>query len=208
MRPDCATLFNYFPAPWPKLTNAGGVKEPMVWPFRCSVWLGNEKVELCWFSESGENSRNPDPERVIEIVPGTKETLLRIRLIDEKTELPATWAFGLEATPVRPWDRRHNANHTLHAPQMGAGIPIKRPEVWWTCQRAFPDGQIERDLDAAQAAGVKTIAFHEDWIPVQNNPTPHADFQAIVDGCHRRGIKVLVYLGYELSPFRMKMLKY
>ena len=200
LRPDCATLHNFSPASWSKLDNVGGVKGPMTWPFRCSVWLGNEKAGLCWFCESDEGFRIPDPARVIEVVPGVNETLLRIRLVDEKTELPVTWTFGLEATPVKPWNRRHNANHTLHSPQMGVGITIKRPEVWWTSQRAFPDGRIDHNLDAAQAAGVKTIAFHEDWIPVQNNPTPNADFKTLVEGCHRRGIKVLVYLGYELSP--------
>ena len=200
LRPDCATLYNFSPASWTKLNNVGGVKESMAWPFRCVVWLGNEKAGLCWFCESDEGFRTPDSNRVIEVVPGASETLLRIRLVDEKVDLPATWTFGFEATPVKPWDRRHNANHTVHSPQMGVGITIKRPEVWWTSQRAFPDGRIDENLDIAQSAGVKTIAFHEDWIPVQNNPTPRPEFKAIVGKCHRRGIKVLVYQGYELSP--------
>ena len=200
LRPDCATLYNVSPASWSKLDNVGGVKGPMAWPFRCSVWLGDERAGLCWFCESDANLRPENPDRVVEVLPGETETVLRIRLADRAIELPQTWTFGFEATPVKPWDRRHNANHTLHSPQMGVGITIKRPEVWWTAQRAFPDGNVETSLDAAAASGVKTIAFHEDWIPVQNNPTPQADFKAIVDGCHRRGMKALVYLGYELSP--------
>ena len=199
-RPGCATLFNYSPASWARLENVGGVKGPMVWPFRCAVWLGNEKAGLCWFCESDENFRPADPGKVIEVLPGREETVLRIRLADKPFALPMTWTFGIQATPVKPFNRRHNDNHTMHSPQMGIGITIKRPEIWWTSQRAFPDGRIDQSLDAAQAAGVKTIAFHEDWIPIQNNPSPHADFKAIVDGCHRRGMKVLVYQGYELSP--------
>ncbi len=199
-RPECATLFNYSPASWTKLENVGGVKGPMAWPFRCSVWLGNEKAGLCWFCESDENLHPTDAQRVIEVLPAEKETLLRIRLADRTIKLPSTWVFGLQATPTKPFPKDFNKSHTVHAPQMGAGILFKRPEVWWTAQRAFPDGKNEETLDAAARSGVKTVVFHEDWIPVQNNPTPRPDFKAIVDGCHRRGIKVLVYQGFELSP--------
>ena len=199
-RPECATLFNYSPASWTKLENVGGVKGPMAWPFRCSVWLGNEKAGLCWFCESDENLHPTDAQRVIEVLPAEKETLLRIRLADRTIKLPSTWVFGLQATPTKPFPKDFNKSHTVHAPQMGAGILFKRPEVWWTAQRAFPDGKNEETLDAAARSGVKTVVFHEDWIPVQNNPTPRPDFKAIVDGCHRRGMKVLVYQGFELSP--------
>ena len=83
LAPEAATLFNYSPASWSKLENTGGVKGPVVWPFRCSVWLGNEKEGLCWFCESDENFHPVDPQRVIEVLPGAKETLLRIRLSDK-----------------------------------------------------------------------------------------------------------------------------
>ncbi len=200
LAPEAATLFNYSPASWSRLVNTGGVKEPMAWPFRCSVWLGNEREGLCWFCESGENFHPVDPQRAMEVLPGTNETLLRIRLSDKPLKLPSTWVFGLQATPVKPFPKGFNANHTVHAPQMGAGITIKRPEVWWTAQRAFPDGRIAETIGAAAEAGVKTIVFHEDWIPVQNNPSPQPDFKGIVEACHARGIKVLVYQGYEMSP--------
>ena len=198
--PARATLFNYSPASWSKLVNTGAVKDALAWPFRCAVWLGDEDVGLCWFCESDEAFSPADPARTIEVLPGTDATILRIRLAETAPALPSTWTFGLQATPVKPFPKRFNANHTVHAPQMGAGITIKRPEVWWTAQRAFPEGKIEETLDAVAKAGTKTVVFHEDWIPVQNNPTPRADFKAIVDACHARGMKVLVYQGYELSP--------
>ena len=198
--PACATLFNYSPASWSKLENTGAVTGPLAWPFRCAVWLGDEDVGLCWFCESDEAFSPADPARAIEVLPGTDATILRIRLAETASALPSTWTFGLQATPVKPFPKRFNADHTVHAPQMGAGITIKRPEVWWTAQRAFPEGRIEETLDAVAKAGTKTVVFHEDWIPVQNNPTPRADFKAIVDACHARGMKVLVYQGYELSP--------
>ena len=198
--PACVTLFNYSPASWSKLENTGAVTGPLAWPFRCAVWLGDEDAGLCWFCESDEAFSPADPARTIEVLPGTDATILRIRLAETAPALPSTWTCGLQATPVKPFPKRFNANHTVHAPQMGAGITIKRPEVWWTAQRAFPEGKIEETLDAVAKAGTKTVVFHEDWIPVQNNPTPRADFKAIVDACHARGMKVLVYQGYELSP--------
>ena len=194
------TLFNYSPASWSKLVNTGAVKGPLAWPFRCAVWLGDEETGLCWFCESDEAFAPADPERTIEVLPGADATILRIRLAEKVLTQPATWVFGLQATPVKPFPKGFNANHTVHAPQMGAGLTIKRPEVWWTAQRAFPEGKIDETLDVAAKAGTKTVVFHEDWIPIQNNPAPRADFKAIVDKCHACGMKVLVYQGYELSP--------
>jgi len=198
LRPERATLYVVSPASWTKLDNVGAVKGPLKWPFRCSVWVGDEKAGYCWFCESDENLAQGDD--TVEIVPGERDTVLRIRLADGETELPQTWTFGLQATPVKAWNAAHNADHTLHSPQMGVGITIRRPEVWWTSQRAFPNGHMEERLDEAAARGVKTVAFHEDWIPLQNNPAPRPDFKGIVRVCHARGLKAIAYQGYELSP--------
>ena len=203
LRPERAKLYVFSPASWEKFSNAGGVKGPMRWPFRCSVWLGDEEAGLCWFCESDERLAAADPNRVVEVIPGAAETVLRVHLADGALTRPTTWTFGLQATPTKPFDRRLMTGQTVHAPPMGAGIPglgVKRPEVWWTCQRAFPQGNAGQILAEAARGGVKTVVFHEDWIPIQNNPSPHPDFKGLVDACHRLGLKVLVYLGYELSP--------
>lgn len=197
---SCATLYHFSPASWSRLDNVGAVAGPMAFPFRCVFWLGNEKGGLSWFCESDEGFQKADPERTIEVLPQGGVTVLRIRLADSALTLPATWRFGLQATPVKPWPRNRAVDHKVHAPQMGAGITIKAPTVWWTCQRAFPDGRIDEALDGAKAQGATTIVFHEDWIPVQNCPMPRPDFKAIVDKCHARGLKAFVYQGYELSP--------
>lgn len=197
---DAATLFNYFPAPSGTFANAGAVKGTQAYPFLCHIWLGNENAGFSWFCESDEKFLTADPKRVVEVVPGEHETVLRIRLADGAFEMPRTWVFGFEATPVKQSACAFADRPTLHAPPLGAGMTIKRPETWWTAQRAFPDGRVDRRLDEARDAGVGTIVFHEDWIPVQNNPRPQADFRAIANGCHRRGMKVLVYQGYEMSP--------
>ena len=201
LKPELVKYYQYYPFPWGKCENAGGVKEAKAWPFLASVWLGDEKAGFCWFCESERGFASADANRVIEVVPDADETVLRIRLVDKAVDLPRTWVFGLEATPMKPFDRNWNKNHVLHSPQMGVGITIKRPEVWWTAQRAFPNGDIDAEIAKAAAAGVKTIAFHEDWIPIQNNATSAlADFKPIVEKCHKARMKVLAYDGYELSP--------
>ena len=205
LRPELVRYYQYYPFPWGKCENAGVVKDAKAWPFLASVWLGDEKAGFCWFCESERGFAADDEKRVIEVVPGTDETVLRVRLVDRAVDqavsLPQTWVFGLEATPVKPFDRNWNRNHVLHAPPMGVGLTVKRPETWWTAQRAFPDGDVGAQIAKAAAAGVKTIAFHEDWIPIQNNAaSARPDFGPIVEACHRSGLKTLVYEGYELSP--------
>lgn len=201
LKRPAATLFQCYPGEWGTSSNAGAVRGPVGWPFRASVWLGNERAGLCWFCESDEKLLPADEKRVVEIVPDGEVTLLRIHLADRLFETPRTYVFGLEATPVKPLPKGFLSAHTMHSPRMGVAVSgVKRPEVWWTAQRAFPENRIDESLDLAAKSGVKTICFHEDWVPVQNNPRPQPDFKAIVDGCHRRGMKALVYEGYELSP--------
>jgi len=201
LKKSAATLFQCYPGEWGTSKNAGAVCGSIAWPFRASVWLGNERAGLCWFCESDEKFLPADRERVVEVVSEGEVTCLRLHLADSSFETPRTYVFGLEATPVKPMPKGFLAAHTMHSPRMGVFVTgVKRPEVWWTAQRAFPEGKIEESLDLAAKSGVKTICFHEDWVPVQNNPNPQADFKTIVDGCHRRGMKVLVYEGYELSP--------
>ncbi len=203
LKPEAARLFTFFPASWGGVNNSGAVSAtPVAYPFKAYFWLGNEDRGLGWFCESEEKFSTASPTNVIEIIPGLTETVLRIRLVDTKTRLPTAVVFGLEATPVKPYPRSDMADHKWHTPEMGVGSRVARPREWWTCQRAFPDKQVEKRLDRAAELGVRTIFFHEDWVPIQNYPFPQPEegFRAIVDGCHRRGMKVIAYQGHELSP--------
>jgi len=55
--------------------------------------------------------------------------------------------------------------------------------------------------DSAAELGVKTLIFHENWTPIQNywETTREEDLKKLVAACHQRGIKLLLYFGYELS---------
>jgi hypothetical protein len=196
-------LYHYYPGAWGSAANSGAIPEAgFVLPFKPFVWCGNEERGLGWFAESDQGWQPQTADRVIELLPQGETLVLRIRLSDSATKLPATFTFGLQATPVKPWPKDFHERRIWHASELGVGITLPVPKEWWLCHRAFPDHKPLQKLDRAQALGVKTVVFHEDWVPVQNYPVtyPEAEFKSIVEACHKRGMKVLVYEGYELSP--------
>ncbi len=56
-------------------------------------------------------------------------------------------------------------------------------------------------LDRLAELGVRTICFHEHWTDIQNyTSTTHGEaLHELVRACHERGIKLLLYFGYEIS---------
>ncbi len=203
LRRERTSLVHYFPGGWGNAKNSGGLPETgLVLPFRPFVWLGNEAGGLGWFAESDKGWQPETADRAIEVTVEEDVVTLRIHLADSALVLPATFTFGFQATPVKPWPKDFHEWRIWHVPQLGVGSTLPVPKEWWLCHRAFPDRNPEATLDRAAKLGVKTAVFHEDWAPIQNYPmtTPEAEFKAIVDACHQRGMKVLVYHGYELSP--------
>jgi hypothetical protein len=202
LKRERASLFHYFPGRWGTARNSGALPETgLLLPFKPFVWLGREDSGLGWFAESDREWQPQDPARAIEILRQGSEVLLRMRLLDSTRRLPVTFTFGFQATPVKPWPRDFHEWRIWHVPQLGVGSILPVPKEWWLCHRAFPDRKPLPTLDRAARLGVKTAVFHEDWAPIQNYPwtMPEAEFKGIVDACHQRGMKVLVYHGYELS---------
>jgi hypothetical protein len=209
-----ATLFHYFPGQWGKSKNSGELPEAgLTLGFKPFVWLGNEDSGLGWFAESDKGWQPQAADRVIEVVPQGHEVLLRVRLLEQgpavskpplpvAVKLPLTFTFGFQATPVKPWPKDFHEWRIWHVPQLGVGSTLPIPKEWWMCHRAFPDRNPLAVLDRGAKLGAKTAVFHEDWAPIQNYPMtfPETDFKRIVSACHQRGMKVLVYHGYEFSP--------
>ncbi|MFQ6096305.1 MAG: glycoside hydrolase domain-containing protein [Armatimonadota bacterium] len=56
-------------------------------------------------------------------------------------------------------------------------------------------------LDRLAELGVRTMCFHEHWTDIQNyTSTTHGDaLHRLVKACHERGIRLLLYFGYEMS---------
>ena len=197
------SLFHYFPGRWGSSKNSGALPQKgLALPFKPFVWLGQEDRGLGWFAESDQGWQPEEAGRAVEVLVSAEEVLLRLRLLDSTLRLPRTFTFGFQATPVKPLPRDFHEWRIWHVPQLGVGSTLPVPKEWWLCHRAFPDRKPLATLDRAKELGVKTAVFHEDWAPIQNYPmtTPEAEFKSIVDACHQRGMKVLVYYGYELSP--------
>lgn len=201
-----ATLYYYFP----DLSGSWEAHQPGAVPdagvsmaFNPTVWLGNEERGLQWFAESAHNWRPADPAGAIQIIRDGGQTVLRLNVIGEPVRLdPAsesselageapvsklTYTFGLQATPVKPrfpdaWDYRST---TLFTPVYSEAEP-------------GPDGR--STLDKMAQAGVRTLSLM-DWTDIlcYNEPTEPEKLRHFVAECHKRGIKVLVYFGFQVS---------
>ncbi|OGV38429.1 MAG: hypothetical protein A2020_15345 [Lentisphaerae bacterium GWF2_45_14] len=67
-------------------------------------WVGNEDAGIQWFAEEMSGWSVKDKGKSAEIIPGEKETIVKINIIDNPLEIKGIrkFAFGIQATPVRP----------------------------------------------------------------------------------------------------------
>ena len=206
---DLSTLYHYWPngesgiQADPNSMGSGAVPEAgIAIPFKPYVWSGWEFGGLGIHTESDEN---------IQLTPGTpcvtienKEDcrVLKWTLLNK---LPRQWAgrvdrwvdclcpieykFALQATPVKEL-----AKDRMDTRIMFGGIDHEGKCL-------IPDENGECLLDRYQKAGVTWVQIHEAWSSIQNYGLAQDEdmLRKIVDECHKRGIKVMVYFGYEFA---------
>lgn len=185
MPAEHAKYFHFYPGRWGSAYNSRALP-PEGWKseFLPFFWFGDEERGLAWFSESDRNFFHPNPKRAqpMQIVRRDGQVVFRVLLVTQaqKLERPLEYTFGFQATPVKPdrpdaWDFR-----TVH---MGG----------YDLDEAF--------LDRLAAAGVRTMCFHEHWTDIQAYPaTTHGEkLRRLAEGCKKRNIQLLLYLGYEMS---------
>ncbi len=203
-----AKYLYYYPdysAPWEAHRPGALPKEGTTMGFNPCLWLGDEERGLEWFCESDKNWFNADPKRAIEIVPDGDKVLLRLNLVSMPIELtdelnpesrnpnPETrnlsYTFGFQATPVKPvekdaWDYRIT---WLFTPVYG----FERKRV---------DGELL--IDRLAELGLRTLALM-DWTDIlcYNAPTEPEKLRNFVKECHKRGMKVMVYFGFQMSEW-------
>jgi len=205
LKPDAARLFHY----WPQVgmgtgpdfsTNNSGAVPPdgLALPFKPFLWLGWEEGGLSWFAESDRQWQVSDETRAIEVLCRDDAVTLRLNLLDTEPVhwkgregawrhqfMPLVFRMGLQATPLKPMPDDFHEWRIVH-----------------TCSHHRLDERKDPAcLDRLAASGVKTIVIHESSVPIQNSGfTDRPDeLREVVAACHRRGIKVLIYFGYELS---------
>lgn len=174
-------------------------------PFKPLLWLGDEERGLGWFAESDRNWQPDSPEKALELVRQGDTLLLRVHLLDGQPTswkgdaadgmnafFPLGFSFGFQATPVKPFPRQPYIHNAFH---LDCGIKIKGN------YRDFLEDQSRFDLLAEK--GVTTLILHEKWNKSQNwfrlSEYTAGQLRYICDECHKRGIKVLPYFGYEIS---------
>jgi len=174
-------------------------------PFRPILWLGDEEAGLGWFAENERNWQNGDGNRAIELIPTEDACILRIHLLDShprqwtgdpadgyKSYTPLSFRFGFQATPVKPFPKDPYLHNALH---LDCGKKIKGNYKAFLSQ--------EDRFDRLKEMGVTTLILHEKWNKAQNcvelSEFTRAQLRFIVDECHKRGIKVLPYFGFEFS---------
>lgn len=217
LKAEACSLFHMFPNSAMKFAD-GSVREQQTMsmsgripernvglPFKALLWVGDEERGLGWYAESDRSWQPNDPDSAIELVRDEDKLILRLRLLDSHPEAwqgdpergmdiyyPVSFRFGIQATPVKPFPRQPYPNNTFH---VDCGIKIKGNYMdFFSAENRF-DRLVEK--------GVTTLILHEKWNKSQNwfqlSEFTKKQLCFIVDECHKRGIKVLPYFGYEVS---------
>ena len=170
--------------------------------FNPAIWIGDEERGLQWFTDSDRDWHPADPNRAVEIVPDGQNVVLRLNLIGAPIKLKPNaartldtapglfYTFGLQATPVKPITKDAWDYHIASAHRYGADYAMLTEEIAG-----------KPVLDHYAGLGVRTLLLLN-WTDVLSYPAPvgHADdLRLIVKACHKRGMKVICYLGAQYS---------
>ncbi len=178
------------------------------------IYLNGYKMGLGLFFESDENFKNDDSTRVVEIVPDGDDWILRVRFFDSTPDfwldkgkdnansrglIPIQFHFGMMVTPVKDTNNKSYTERCLHI-DCFKKIPINYEEF---LSNPVVEGDDEIGFDRIKRLGVEVLYLHEKWNDIQNSfdlTTDSAErLRYIVSECHKRGIKVVPYFGYEIS---------
>lgn len=216
LKADAFPMFHMYPnsemkladgtiRPEGQMSMSGKLPEQSVgMPFKPLLWVGNDERGLGWFAESDRNWQPADPDAAMELVRKEDMLILRIHLLDSHPVswngdpergmdyLPIDFQFGFHATPVKPFPKQPYIHNAFH---LDCGIKIKGNYLDFM--------SAENRFDRLTEMGVTTLILHEKWNKSQNwfelsEFTTH-QIRYIADECHKRGIRVLTYFGYEMS---------
>jgi len=112
------------------------------------------------------------------------------KFLPDGTRPTRTWVHS-ELRKKEPSAAGVPSVHTRFVPaRFGSGLALFDPEV-----------EKVSALDHLKELGVKTIVFHEHWTDVQNYTMVghEQELKRLVQEVHKRGMKLLVYFGYEMS---------
>ena len=202
-------LYHYWPngdsgiAADPAVMGSGAVpQDGLCLPFKPYVWCGWEFGGLGIATESDENVQLTAGSPCITIENGAAGRVLRWNLLNKAPRQwfgkvdrwscalpPLEYKFALQATPVKQ----------LRTDRMDIRIQFAGLDMEGKCLQ--PDETGECLLDRYQKAGINWVQFHEEWSAIQNYGLAADEplLRTYVRECHKRGIKIMVYFGYEMA---------
>lgn len=182
--------------------------------FTSQVMLCGEEVGLGVFFTTREGWNIADKSRAIEVLEREDEYIIRVHFLDGSPKawgescknaeiatqlIPVTFKFGFMATPMKELPKRPFVERSFHVDC------FKKITTDYEVYFSNPvvAGSDEIGFDRIQRLGVKTLYIHEKWNDMQNSPIltdrTKRRLSYIVQECHKRGIKVIPYFGFELS---------
>ncbi len=201
-----AQLYHYWPIlasgidQTAQINNSGALTDGFSIPLKPFLWLGREECGFTFYMESPKNAQPADMDKMYSVRVEDDQAVITIDLLDSMpkpwqgnrdswyTPLePVEFTMGMQATPVKPYKRVKDFERVLHRS--------------WADVAALQGDDLEAYCDYIKSLGVKWHTFHEDWSMIQNYGLAwdESAFRKVVDALHKRGIKVMVYFGYECS---------
>lgn len=183
----------------------------------CAVaHLGNDDLGLSVLAESPKGWEPENMRKAYQFAEEEDSQILRIRLLDKQ---PYDWEhsgaenqragrysfpsvcfrIAMQASPVKPFPANPYKEKILHI-DCFKKIPNEYMEF---LANPVKEGDSEIGYDRIKRLGVTTLVIHEKWNQTQNywrltQRTSH-QLRTIIEECHKRGIKVLPYFGYEMT---------
>ncbi len=203
---------------WSGLTPKDGFSSS----FTSQIMLANEDVGFGLFFYSDEHWNIKDSKKAFEVIDNGDEYILRIHILDGEPDVwrgkttddgsmrldPIIFRFGFCATPYRELEPAPFTEKALHIDCFKKVLNnyeefLSAPVV---------EGDTEIGFDRLKRLGVEVLYIHEKWNDMQNCPilTDRTKERAryIISECHKRGIKVIPYFGYEISSLSPYFGKY
>lgn len=181
--------------------------------FSSVIFLGNDEKGFFTYIDTDKGWQSEDKDRMIEYDVRDSEVVLRLRLIDgqpkrwEETDTDQgqyeypdiSYRVFFQATPVKEFPKNPFEEKRLHI-DCFKKIPQEYMDF---LSNPVVEGSDEIGYDRIKRLGVTTLIIHEKWNQVQNywkltERTQH-QLKTIITECHKRGIKVVPYFGYEIS---------
>lgn len=209
-----APIFEGKAIPFNRVASSREIPSSMSMPFKPLLWVGDETRGFCFAADSNKNWQPEDKQRAVDIIDKEDEVVIRLRLLesvpvswfDEKGE-PLCWAakpvsfnFSFQVTPFKEFPQNPYKEKIMHIDCFNGKILGEYNDF---LRDEYVKGSGENCYDRMKRLGVTTLIIHEKWNLVQNywviSEENEMRTREIVDECHKRGIKVIPYFGYEIS---------